>query len=177
MEVPKWTSPAPGSGRLVAGIQPHTGRISFGHQSYAGENSTRTRLETARRWKLHQRKHTRICTTAASLYPVAGQELTAVPNRDVAYSQCWKCGSDGWSETLEMEEASALPRRRAFHHQKLARRSSLPPKPMLHTPPKRMHNKLDRGSTARCSSMVCCQGPSIAWCTAVPHEQSQDVKT
>lgn len=55
----------------------------------------RTRLETVRRWKPHQQKHTRFCTTAASLYPVKGQELTAVPNRDVAYSDVGSTGLTG----------------------------------------------------------------------------------
>ncbi|KAJ8113945.1 hypothetical protein OPT61_g4062 [Boeremia exigua] len=55
VEVPKWDLPAPGSGSLAAVVEPHTGTLSTGRQSYAGEKLNGDRLEGGAR--LHQQEN------------------------------------------------------------------------------------------------------------------------
>lgn len=136
-------------------MEPHTGRLSSGRQSYAGGNSTRTRLETARRWKFTSR-----CTrgpvprwqTFALWQAGSSQQL---PIGMPACSVVGSAGLTGGQRRSKLEEASDCQEVARFMRSLLAdppcHRSLL-----LHTSPKRMHDQLDRGSTARCCLTVYC---------------------
>ena len=83
------------------------------------------------------------------------------PIKILACISIGSAGLTGGQSCLKMEKASDCQEVARFIMSLLAD-PPCHPKPLLHTSPRLMHDQLNRGSTARCCAMMCCQEASIA---------------